>query len=147
VHVHALAREARALVDLDRALVERRHGESEALGREAPAPEVEAGGQEGVAEPAAREVGAEPEADLERAPFRLEGEVTDELASPVMHAPVGVAAKRRIEQFTHVVHVGRPVVEGVRLRVVPLRDHFRVLLAEPRERERAVDRRHARGLR
>jgi hypothetical protein len=56
VHVDATGSEACSLVDLDRPLVERRHGEDEPFRREPPARELEPGGEERSSEAAAGKV-------------------------------------------------------------------------------------------
>jgi hypothetical protein len=98
MHVDPNAREACALVDLDRPLVERRDGEDKPFRRELLTGEREAGGEEGRPEAAAGEVRPETEADLDRALVpRLEREVADELAGVVCDRPVGLAATRGLE--------------------------------------------------
>jgi hypothetical protein len=141
VHVDANGSEPCSLVDLDRTLVEGRHGEDEPLRRVPPARELEPGGEERSSEPATGQVRTEPEADLDCSLLLwLEGEVADEVTRVVLHGPVGLAAKRGIEKLAEVVGIRRPVVEGERLGIAPPGDRLGVLLAQLREVEPAYSR-------
>ena len=68
-HVPPCLREACPLVDRDRPLVERRHGEHDLLGTEPLAAELEAGEDELEPVPAARQVGAQPQPVLQDGPL------------------------------------------------------------------------------
>jgi hypothetical protein len=128
----------RPLVHRDRAGVEGRDRERELLGLEARARVLQTALDELEAQTAAGVVGPEAEPDLDRPwAFRLEREEADQLAARVVDGRVHVAALGRVEQLGEVVLVCDPVVEGVRLGVVPAGDRLGVGLGQRPETEHA----------
>ena len=126
MHVDPRPLEAGAFVDLDGSLVEGRHCEREAVRRELLPGVLEARGQEGAAEPPAREIRPQAQPDNECSPVGLEREVADQLALVILDDEVSLAAQVRVEKLGQVVLVRRPVVEREGLGIAPARDGFGV---------------------
>ena len=112
--------EARALVDGDRAPVERGDGEREAPGAEARRRVPQAGLQERRAVSRARQVRPQAEADVRDLALDLEDEEARQPAARV-GGEVAPAPLGGIEQLGEVAGVARPVVERVLAGVAPAR--------------------------
>src|SRR3990170_4820599 len=133
MHERACSDESTPFVDRDRTLVERGDAQLERARREPLPRERKACLEEGLAEPAAREVGAEPRAHADAITVAAEPEEADQLSGRVAGREVPLPASHRIEELGQIVFVCGPVVEVVWRLVPPGGDSLGLLLTHERD--------------